>query len=167
MVEYIGMAQSDTITELQSRSVTKYAAGKLCGSWARILLPIATLALLAMPLTPDFTSAREASASHSQAASFTQAKFSRAQDEGRLILVETYADWCAPCQIQAPIVERLRRGKRYRNLVLLRIDEETPRSVWNDLGLAGYGQFVVFRGDQEVSRGSPLNEAEMRALLSG
>lgn len=167
MVEHIVMAQSETITGLRLRSITKYAARNLSNIWARCLLPIAGLALLAMPLTPDFTSAREASTPRSHATSFTQAKFDRAQGEGRLILVETYADWCAPCRIQAPIVERLRSERRFRGLVLLRIDEETPRSVWRDLGLAGYGQFVVFRGDQEISRGSPLNEAEMRALLSG
>ena len=125
------------------------------------------LALLTTPLAPDFTTAHDAPTSHAESASFTQAKFDRARAEGRLILVETYADWCAPCQIQAPIVTRLRAEQRYRNLVLLRIDENTPRRVWRDLGLAGYGQFVVFRGDKEISRGSPFNEADMRALLSG
>ena len=167
MVENRVMAQSDKITELRSRSITKSTARKLANSWTRRLLPIAALALLALPFTQDVTSAREVSVPRSDTSSFSQARFDRAQAEGRLILVETYADWCAPCRIQAPIVERLRRERRYRNLVLLRIDEETPRSVWNDMGLVGYGQFAVFRGDQEVGRGSPLNEAEMRALLSG
>jgi len=101
-----------------------------------------------------------------QAHAFTQARFDQAQREGRLILVETYADWCAPCRIQAPIVERLRRTKPFRGLVLLRVNEDTPRHVWKDLSLAGYGQFLVFRGAREIGRGSPLNEAEMRTLLS-
>ncbi len=132
----------------------------------RVLL-VAALALIAVLPSTGFAYLREASVSQSQAEDFSQARFEQAQQEGRIILVETYADWCAPCRIQAPIVERLRRTKPYRNLVLLRVNENTPRHVWKDLGLAGYGQFIVFRGARETGRGSPLNEAEMRKLLSG
>lgn len=102
-----------------------------------------------------------------QAKDFTQSRFKQAMRNGDLVIVETYADWCAPCQIQAPIIERLRREKRYRSLIVLRVDEETPRNVWGELGLAGFGQLVVFRDGKEIGRGSPLNEVEMRGLLSG
>ena len=160
------MAERKAGTGLQSHSTANLAGRKSGKRSAGYLFLIAALTLLAIPLNADFSSARGTSDSRSSAATFTQAKFDRAKGEGRLILIETYADWCAPCRIQAPIVERLRKERRYRTLILLRIDEETPRSVWRDLGLAGYGQFVVFRGDQEISRGSPLSEAEMRTLLS-
>ena len=135
------------------------------------LLP-AALTLLAAPASADSTAARDTAPPQSQRVghfgpeTFTQARFEAAQRQGRLIIVETYADWCAPCQIQAPIIERLSQEPRYRGLVLLRVDERTPRSVWRQLGLAGFGQFIVFRGEREIRRGSPLNEAQMRALLS-
>ena len=129
-------------------------------------LTLAAFAILASPLATAPVSANENAAQRLLPHSFTQARFEKAQKQDRLILVETYADWCAPCRIQAPIVERLRKEKRYRNLVLLRLDANTPRSVWKGFGLAGFGQFVVFRGQHEIRRGSPLTEREMRALLS-
>jgi|GEM_PF-2264689 len=142
---------------------------KLAGRWslAKLVIPMGVLASFFVPLGLDPTIALQASTSPSHAESFKQGNFDKAQRDGRLILVESYADWCAPCRIQAPIVERLRNEKRYRDLVVLRIDEDTPRSVWKDLEIAGFGQFVVFRGKREINRGSPLNEAEMRALLTG
>jgi len=160
------MAKRDEIVELDPHSAEKYICDNLLANWGRRLLSIAAIALVPVIVTPDLANARGAPASQQYSANFTQAKFNRAQDEGRLILVETFADWCAPCQIQAPIVQRLQKEKRYDNLVLLRIGEDTPRHVWKDLKLAGYGQFVVFQGSKEVGRGSPLNEAAMRALLS-
>lgn len=135
-------------------------------------LPVAllvALALLAAPAHPaPSIPAETISLERSQPGpeTFTPARFAEAQRQGRLIIVETYADWCAPCRIQAPIIARLSQEERYRGLVVLRVDETTPRSVWRALSLAGFGQFVVFRGEREIRRGSPLNEAQMRALLS-
>ena len=158
--------RSSAITQFQSLLKNGFTARSWQrGPW-RLLLIVAVFGFLAAPLALDFTGAREVSKSRSNASDFTQAKFKKAQKDGRLILVETYADWCAPCQIQAPIVKRLRKEKRFRGLVLLRVNERTPRKVWKDLRLSGYGQFVVFRGNKEVGRGSPLNEAQMRALLA-
>lgn len=97
---------------------------------------------------------------------FTPDRLHRAQSGNHLILVETYADWCAPCQIQAPIVAKLRGERRFRGLVVLRLDANSPRRDWKRLNLAGFGQFIAYQGKRELGRGSPLDEEEMRALLS-
>lgn len=131
-----------------------------------MLAAFVVLSAVSAVLAPSPATAITASAAPANAETFTHERFSQAQRLGRLIIVETYADWCAPCQIQAPIIERLRKEQRYQDLVLLRVVEDTPRTVWKELNIAGYGQFIVFRGAREISRGSPLDEASMRALLA-
>lgn len=97
---------------------------------------------------------------------FSDDVFARAQSQNRTIVVETYAEWCLPCKIQAPILERLRSKGPFQNVLLLRVGEKTPEAVWDQLRLHGFGILVVFRGGKEVARGSPTNEKAVAALLS-
>lgn len=97
---------------------------------------------------------------------FEQAAFARAQTEGRTIIVESYAFWCLPCRIQAPILERLRSSKEFGQVLIFRIGETSPRAAWKRFRLTGYGTLVVFRGGREVARGTPTDEARVRKLLA-
>lgn len=97
---------------------------------------------------------------------FERAAFARAQAEGRTIIVETYAYWCLPCRIQAPILERLRSSKEFGQVLIFRIGEASPRAAWKHFRLTGYGTLVVFRGGREVARGTPTDEAKVRKLLT-
>lgn len=98
-------------------------------------------------------------------APFSQAAFDRAQAQGRTILVESHAQWCLPCRAQAPIIADLRQQSPYRGIVVLRVGEDTPRPVWQQFRLNGYGSLVVFKGPQEVARGNPTNRAAIAQLL--
>ncbi len=96
---------------------------------------------------------------------FTDAAFAAAQARGRTIIVESYASWCLPCRIQAPILDRLRAREPFRDILVLRIGEKTPNAIWRRFRLNGFGTLVVFKGSREMARGTPTNEAAVIDLL--
>ncbi|WP_337847915.1 thioredoxin family protein [Sphingomonas sp.] len=96
---------------------------------------------------------------------FDDKAFAQAQSEGRTIVVETYAYWCLPCRIQAPILDRLRSQAAYKDVVIYRIGEKSPERVWKRFRLNGFGNLIVFRGIREVARGTPTNENAVADLL--
>lgn len=97
---------------------------------------------------------------------YSEQVLSRAMSRGGTVVVETYANWCAPCRIQAPVVAKLLREPGYRDLTIVRVGEQTPKAVWRKFDLVGYGTMIVFRGGKEVARGQPTTEAAMRKMFS-
>lgn len=96
---------------------------------------------------------------------YTDAGFAGAQARGRTIIVESYASWCLPCRIQAPILDRLRTREPFRDILVLRIGEKTPNAIWRRFRLNGFGTLVVFKGSREIARGTPTNETAVTDLL--
>lgn len=96
---------------------------------------------------------------------FDEAAFAAAQADNRTILIETYAAWCLPCKLQAPIIARLLTRKPYGRVMVMRVGANTPAAVWQKLRLSGYGTLVVFKGKREIARGNPTNEAGVTALV--
>jgi len=91
--------------------------------------------------------------------------FAEAQSAGRAIVIETYAPWCLPCRVQAPILARLRRDPDFSSILVLRVGENAPPTVWRRFALPGFGMLVVYRNGREVARGMPMSEAAMRELF--
>ncbi len=98
-------------------------------------------------------------------ADFSEAAFARAQQGKGLVVVETYAPWCLPCKLQAPLFEKAMRQPEFSAMKLFRIGEKTPPAVWQRLRMTGFGMIVVFRGGREIARGSPTTEQALLALL--
>ena len=96
---------------------------------------------------------------------FSDSAFARLQAEERTVVVETYAPWCLPCRIQSPILERLHAQEQFKDVVILRIGEDTPNVVWKRFRLHGYGNLIVFKGANETARGTPTNETALVELL--
>lgn len=96
---------------------------------------------------------------------YSDARFSAEQGAAGAIILETWAPWCLPCKIQAPIIERLTSTAEFRSMRVLRVGVETSPSIWQRFGLTGYGTIVVFRNGKEVARGTPTNEKALLDLL--
>lgn len=97
---------------------------------------------------------------------YSEQALSQALTRSDIVVLETYAQWCAPCRVQAPIIAKLMREPRYKNVTIVRIGENTPKTDWKKLGLVGFGTIIVYRGGKEVARGQPMTETAMRKLLS-
>lgn len=122
-------------------------------------------ALMAVALLVGVAPAPAAAQQAAPPAPYSQTAFDRAQAQGRTILVESYAEWCLPCRAQAPIIADLRRRSPYSGIVVLRVGEDTPPPVWQQFRLNGYGSLVVYKGNREIARGNPTNEAAITQLL--
>ncbi len=96
---------------------------------------------------------------------FSEAAFARAQQGKGLVVVETYAPWCLPCKLQAPLFEKAMKQPEFQSMRLFRVGEKTPPAAWQRLRMTGFGMVVVFRNGREVARGTPTTEKELLALL--
>ena len=61
------------------------------------------------------------------------------------VLVDFWADWCGPCKIVAPEVERTAADMAGRALVL-KVDTESHPELAAEFGVQGIPNFVVLKG---------------------
>jgi len=82
------------------------------------------------------------------------------------VLVDFWADWCAPCRSLAPILERL--AVEYRGaFVLARVNTEKAPALAQALQIRSIPLVVLFRDGRPVDRFvGALPEADIRAFLS-
>ncbi len=107
-----------------------------------------------------------ATLAEAQPQDFNAETFARAQAEGRVILVESYAGWCLTCRIQSPSLQQVLRNPRYAFTLVFRLREHSPKAAWKQLGLKSYGAMIIYRGHTETARQiGPRTQAEIEALL--
>lgn len=67
------------------------------------------------------------------------------------VFVDFYADWCGPCQMAAPVIDKL--GEQYQDKAVIakvNIDEES--SLAQDHGVMSVPTVVMFKNGEEVER---------------
>lgn len=83
------------------------------------------------------------------------------------VLVDFYADWCAPCRLLAPTLEQL--GKlRAGRLFVVKVDTERHQRTAASLGVRGIPAIYLYRDGRVVAQRTgvqPLSELER--LVSG
>ncbi|MBF0243794.1 MAG: thioredoxin [Planctomycetes bacterium] len=82
--------------------------------------------------------------------SFTDENFTEAIETG-VSVVDLYADWCGPCKMMTPIIEKLAvsfAGKA--NIGKLDVDN-CPKSA-QSLGVTSIPTIVIFKDGREVTR---------------
>ncbi len=80
---------------------------------------------------------------------------------GEKILVDFNADWCGPCRMQAPILEKL--SESY-NIASLNIDDAP--GIAEEYGVSSIPCLVVFENGKEVKRKIGLTpEPAIKKLL--
>ena len=81
------------------------------------------------------------------------------------VLVDFYADWCAPCKIMAPLLDDVAR-RRMGQLLVLKLDTDRNPAIQQRFGVRGIPTLVLFRGGKEVDRRvGAIPAAELDALL--
>src|SRR5260221_5257231 len=69
----------------------------------------------------------------------------------QLVLVDFWAEWCAPCRAMTPVVEGMAQKYQGRvSVVKLNVDDNT--SVTQRFGIKGIPTLIVFKNGKEAER---------------
>lgn len=83
----------------------------------------------------------------------------------RPVLVEFYADWCGPCRVVGPQVEKLAGELRGRAEVI-RFNVDVHGELARQYGVRGIPCFIAFKNGKEVSRQvGAIPPALMRSMI--
>ncbi len=80
------------------------------------------------------------------------------------VLVDFYADWCAPCRMVAPFVDEIAHDQVGRMLVA-KVDTDRAQSVAMKYGIRSIPTLIVFRGGEEVERSLGFEPERVRGLV--
>ena len=67
------------------------------------------------------------------------------------VLVDFYADWCGPCQMAAPIIERLADEFKDK-MVIGKLDVDSNQEVSQKYSVMSIPTMIVFKDGKEVDR---------------
>lgn len=98
---------------------------------------------------------------------YTPEAFAAAQKAGKPILVAVHATWCPICKQQIPILDRLSKDGKFKDMTILRVDFDDQKPVVREFGVQKQSTLIVFKGDKEVGRSTGETKAEpIEALLT-
>ena len=69
------------------------------------------------------------------------------------VLVDFYADWCAPCKIQSPILVEIARESG-KNLKVIKIDVDRNPEIASRYQIRSIPTLVLFKNGQAIWRQS-------------
>ena len=76
---------------------------------------------------------------------------------GKPILVDFYADWCAPCKAMNPILKSV-KSKMGDQIKILKINVDKNQAVANKFNVRGIPTFILFQSNEIKWRKSGLLE---------
>ena len=68
-----------------------------------------------------------------------------------LVVVDCWAEWCAPCRMVAPVVEELARDYR-RRIVFGKLNVDSNAGTAQQYGIMGIPTLLVFKNGQLVNQ---------------
>jgi thioredoxin 2 len=79
------------------------------------------------------------------------------------VLVDFYADWCAPCKMVAPVVDEIATAHLGR-LLVAKVDTDRAPGLSQRLGIRGIPTLIAFRDGAEVGRSVGFDPDRLREL---
>ncbi|WP_109123531.1 thioredoxin family protein [Dyella sp. C11] len=97
---------------------------------------------------------------------FNQGQYAQAVAAGKPVVVYLHADWCPTCRAQKPVLDRLSKEPRLKDITIFVADFDTETALEKSLKVTQQSTFVVFRQGHEVTRSTGQTaEPAIRALL--
>lgn len=80
------------------------------------------------------------------------------------ILIDFYADWCAPCKMMSPVVEKIAEEHQNVSVYKVNVDEESELAI--KYSVMSIPTFIIIKNGEEVNRISgALAKSELEELL--
>jgi thiol:disulfide interchange protein len=103
---------------------------------------------------------------------YDQMAFDQAQAANKPILVWVHAPWCPVCREQEKAIKEITADPAYRDLVVLRIDFDTQKPLWQKFGATMQSTLIGFHGKRETGRVAHESDVArvapvLRSTLSG
>ena len=67
------------------------------------------------------------------------------------VLVDFWAEWCAPCRMIAPIVEEL-ANEYHDNLLVGKVNVDNNPQIWMNYGIRSIPTLLIFKGGKAVDQ---------------
>jgi thioredoxin 2 len=81
------------------------------------------------------------------------------------VLVDFYADWCAPCKVMAPIIDEFAH-EHVGQVLVAKLDTDRNPATSMRFGIRGIPTLIVFEGGRETKRQTgAVGRAQLASLL--
>jgi thioredoxin len=82
------------------------------------------------------------------------------------VLVDFYADWCAPCKMVAPLVDEL-ASEHTGRVLFAKIDTDHAQQLSLAHNIRGIPTLILFSEGKEVGRSVGFEPEKVRSLVAG
>ncbi|MBI4541073.1 MAG: thioredoxin [Gemmatimonadetes bacterium] len=81
------------------------------------------------------------------------------------VLVDFYADWCAPCRVVAPALDEI-AGEKAGEMLVAKLNTDQAAEISARYNIRGIPTLILFRGGAEVDRVVGADLRGVRALVA-
>lgn len=87
-----------------------------------------------------------------------------AESKGKLLVVDFFATWCAPCKAMAPKFEAY--AKKYPEVVFLKVNGDECNACLETAGVAAFPTFHLYRDGKLLAQVVGPNDAALGAAIA-
>ena len=81
---------------------------------------------------------------------FSKDGFDKALSQGKLMMVDFWADWCGPCRMLGPVLEQLAADRP--DVTVAKVDVDENMSLAAAYGVESIPMLLVFKNGQLVNK---------------
>ena len=81
---------------------------------------------------------------------FSKDGFDKALSQGKLMMVDFWADWCGPCKMLGPVIEQL--AGQYPDVVVGKVNVDDEQELALRYGVMSIPTVIFFKDGKEIDR---------------
>ena len=75
--------------------------------------------------------------------------FKQVIESNKLVVVDFYADWCGPCKMLSPIMERL--SEEFKNVTFLKVNVDNNSDLAQTVGIVSIPAVFFYKSNKVVN----------------
>lgn len=81
----------------------------------------------------------------------SEAQFEEKMKDGKLVLVDFFAQWCGPCHMIAPVLEEIQKESN-GEYDIVKVDVDQNESLSRKFGIMSIPTMILFKDGQPVDK---------------